>query len=256
MGGLTDVVCGPSGVVAVAPRSVDGSAAISLWSLADGRYLRDLQGHVGEIKDLAFSPDGKRLLSCATEFRAIVWNVDSGRELLTFRDHPDAVLAGAWSADGRRIATLEKFGGLRVWQGPATGAAEATWTALYQNDFADPAASAHWQPSSGSTWEVKDGVLHGTQVLVKKPVEYSIASADLKGVKLSKHVDITFRYRMSKPMTVSVTLANPTGDRQSFSPLLAAPCRLVGSPMAFLIRVTGDGMNPGDIVPRWLSASI
>ena len=54
---------------------------VGLWSLTDGTYVTPRSGHRGEIQELAFSPDGRRLVSASYgDQRAIVWSLDDGTE--------------------------------------------------------------------------------------------------------------------------------------------------------------------------------
>jgi WD40 repeat protein len=54
---------------------------IKLWDVATGRELRALNGHNGPVRSIAFSQDGRRLISGATNGEAKIWDVDSGREV-------------------------------------------------------------------------------------------------------------------------------------------------------------------------------
>ncbi|MBC6473668.1 MAG: hypothetical protein GDA48_13325 [Hormoscilla sp. GM102CHS1] len=42
---------------------------LQLWDVASGRELRQLQGHIGEVLSVAFSPDGKFLVSAGEVMR-------------------------------------------------------------------------------------------------------------------------------------------------------------------------------------------
>lgn len=67
------------------------------------------------IADVAFSPDGRRLVSAGMEPDAIVWVVDDGRALLRLKGHTENVAAVAWSPAGDRIATGGKDNAVRLW---------------------------------------------------------------------------------------------------------------------------------------------
>ena len=62
-------------------------------------------GHGGQINALAFSPDGKHLLSGSDDKTAKLWDIATGREIRTFGGHESQVLAVAFSPDGKTIAT-------------------------------------------------------------------------------------------------------------------------------------------------------
>jgi WD40 repeat protein len=51
--------------------------AVRLWDVATGEELCRLSGHEGAVVSLAFSPDGKRLVSGSADTTALVWDVGS-----------------------------------------------------------------------------------------------------------------------------------------------------------------------------------
>lgn len=69
--------------------------------------------HGGYVHGVAFSPDGRRALSCANA--AILWDVESGRALLTLAGDPTEVEAVSFGGDGRRALTGGYNGGLVLW---------------------------------------------------------------------------------------------------------------------------------------------
>jgi len=69
-----------------------------------------LEGQAGNIRDLAFSPDGKRLATSGHDETIRIWDPTTGQELLCF-DSPREGLPGyrqvqclTFSPDGRRLA--------------------------------------------------------------------------------------------------------------------------------------------------------
>ena len=72
-----------------------------------------LAGHTNEVWSVAFSPDGKRIVSGGDD-AVKLWDAGTGQELLTVKGHGDIVTSVAFSRDGNRIVT----GGdntVRVW---------------------------------------------------------------------------------------------------------------------------------------------
>jgi hypothetical protein len=78
-----------------------------------------LTGHSGEIKAIAFSPDGSRLASVDRDGALIVWDTDSG-EILTRTDLPEInlVRALAYADDGNILVAGDnrETNDLLVWQ--------------------------------------------------------------------------------------------------------------------------------------------
>ncbi len=88
--------------------------------LGDDRFRR-----IGQICGVAWSPDGKRLATCAGTFdpqqglihcSTTIWSVPDGRLLHTLEGHTEAVLAVAFSPDGQRLATVSGDHTTKVWE--------------------------------------------------------------------------------------------------------------------------------------------
>jgi len=70
------------------------------------------------IESLAFSADGRRLVTGSRDQTARVWDTATGRELLALKDHPGLVTSVAFSLDGGMIATVSE-GMVRIWKAAA-----------------------------------------------------------------------------------------------------------------------------------------
>ena len=62
-------------------------------------------GHTGEVKSIAFSPDGEMLASGGADQQVIVYSVDRLKALFPLSDYRNAVLSLAFSPDGKCLAT-------------------------------------------------------------------------------------------------------------------------------------------------------
>ena len=73
-----------------------------------------LSGHNASIICLAFSPDGKRLVSGSEDKTIRVWNFPSGNHILTLKGSMETVYAVTFSPDGNMIAS-GSWGGAYLW---------------------------------------------------------------------------------------------------------------------------------------------
>jgi WD40 repeat protein len=90
---------------------------LAVWDAADGKELALYQGHLGRLNSLAFSRDGRNLLSVDGLGTVKVWDAQTGTgpRTLNVQGLP---LCSAMSPDGRKIANWTEQGssaGVQVW---------------------------------------------------------------------------------------------------------------------------------------------
>jgi WD40 repeat protein len=88
--------------------------AIRLWDPATGEIVHTLEGHTTDVRDLAFSPDGRTLASCDGDGFTKLWDVNAGRLLQTVEQgwSADAV---AFNVSGEQVATGGFDSLVRIW---------------------------------------------------------------------------------------------------------------------------------------------
>lgn len=166
---VTSVSCGPNGAT-VASGSDSGALHLGAFDADEGASFA---GHDGKVRDVALSPDGRRLLSGGTDRHALLWNIADprSREPIAVLDHDGAIVESvAWSPDGRRVATGAQDRCIRIWD-----AQDASLLTVL-NGHQDWVVSLAWSPSgqmiastsddrTARVWNVATGreraVLHG-----------------------------------------------------------------------------------------------
>jgi WD40 repeat protein len=76
---------------------------------------RLLTGHTDGVHTVAFSPDGKRIVTASHDGTARVWDAASGKALHVLEGHGEPVYAAAFSDEGERVATCAGDGRVFVW---------------------------------------------------------------------------------------------------------------------------------------------
>jgi len=89
-------------------------SAIRVSSASDGKLLRELRGHRGYIRSLAYTRDG-RLLSSADDGSICVWKRSASKPVVRLEGHRGGVLAVAVSPDDKLALSGGRDGTVRVW---------------------------------------------------------------------------------------------------------------------------------------------
>ncbi len=87
---------------------------VRFWNLSGGQLKGTIVGS-GDLRSLAFSPDGTRIVTGAKDGQAAVWDLKTGERLLDLEGHGGWVEAVNFSDDGARIVTGDNTGALIVW---------------------------------------------------------------------------------------------------------------------------------------------
>ena len=103
--------------------SIGASTTLELISASTGRdTCVAINYAVGMIRELAFTPDGRRLATIANNGQSDagelrLWDVDTGRELLTARLEADSGRSLHFTPDGHKLIFLGSRTGVHIWDG-------------------------------------------------------------------------------------------------------------------------------------------
>jgi WD40 repeat protein len=111
-----------------------------IWDAETGKELQKLEGHKGNVFSVAFSPDGKQVVTGSADKTTRIWNAETGNLLLELNDHPDSatpdevvfirgggkrawgfeesspsVMSAAFSPDGKKVLSGCRDNTARIW---------------------------------------------------------------------------------------------------------------------------------------------
>jgi WD40 repeat protein/tRNA A-37 threonylcarbamoyl transferase component Bud32/tetratricopeptide (TPR) repeat protein len=78
--------------------------------------LLTIRGHTSQVNAVAFSPDGKQLVSGSDDRTARVWDAATGQQLFCFKGHRKGVNTVAFHPNGKHVASAGIGGKVRVWE--------------------------------------------------------------------------------------------------------------------------------------------
>jgi WD40 repeat protein/serine/threonine protein kinase len=82
----------------------DIDSELKLWNVKSAQEIRHLKGHVGQIRQLIFSPNGKRLAVMVWKGDVFLWDTETGKLLDPLREPSGGFTAVSFSLDSSRIA--------------------------------------------------------------------------------------------------------------------------------------------------------
>ena len=75
-----------------------------------------IRGHTSRIEFVAFSPDGRQVVSCSSDRTIRVCDAETGQITAgPFEGHTDTVLCAVYSTDGKSILSASTDGTIRIW---------------------------------------------------------------------------------------------------------------------------------------------
>jgi WD40 repeat protein len=97
-----------------APEAERWAGAVVVWDLVTGRRVLEGAGHLGTVRALAFTPDGRLLISGGEDQTVRVWEVSTGRQLCRI-DLASEVVSVAMAGGGQQVVSASMDGALLVW---------------------------------------------------------------------------------------------------------------------------------------------
>jgi WD40 repeat protein len=128
------VQSGDVGLVKSAAFSPDGRRVVTasadktarIWDAETGRPIVALEArerpllrspYISDgLVSVAFSADGRRVVTASQDATARIWDAETGSEVAVLEGHAGSGAIAVLSPDGRRVVTASLYGAMRVWQ--------------------------------------------------------------------------------------------------------------------------------------------
>jgi WD40 repeat protein len=89
--------------------------SIRVWDVANSQEQARLEGHADAVVSIAFSPDGRSLLSGSIDTTVGWWDISTGKMIQRLQGHASGVMGVAFSPDGHYAVSGSQDGMLIVW---------------------------------------------------------------------------------------------------------------------------------------------
>ena len=79
------------------------------------KCLKTLEGHLGEVLSVSYSPDGTKIISGSLDNTIKIWNANTGESLKTLVRDLSFVFSVAYSPDGTKIISGSDDTTIKIW---------------------------------------------------------------------------------------------------------------------------------------------
>jgi WD40 repeat protein len=114
-----------------------------------GEQVRSFEGHDDKVTSVAYSPDGKSIISGSSDMTIKLWDVATGKLTRAFEGHTSSVQSIAFSRDGKTILSGSFDGTMKLWRVDRDESL-ATLIALDKDDWVVVSSEGMFDSSRGA----------------------------------------------------------------------------------------------------------
>jgi WD40 repeat protein len=86
-----------------------------IWNVTTGERTSNLTGHASGIREVAYSPDGKLIVTGSGDGIVLLWDAATGSKMRTLIGHSSGIQALAFTPDGKWLATGSEDNTAKLW---------------------------------------------------------------------------------------------------------------------------------------------
>ncbi|KZP17847.1 WD40 repeat-like protein [Athelia psychrophila] len=172
------------------------SGSVEMWPAA----LRTLDGHTSGVTAVAYSPDGRHIVSCSRDKTMQIWDAETGEAAgEPLRGHTEQILCVAYAPNGRRLVSGSSDKTIRIWDaetGEAVGEPLRGHTSSVMSVACSPDGRYIVSGSGDQTirmWDAETGKAVGAPLRGHAHVVWSVACSPDGGRIVSGSGDKTIR---------------------------------------------------------------
>jgi WD40 repeat protein len=90
------------------------TSTVQFWNRKNGKSC-ECAGHLGEVKTVAYSPNGRYFASGSVDQSVRLWDGETGFPIRVFKGHAGTVFALKWTSDSRTLISASGDGCVKFW---------------------------------------------------------------------------------------------------------------------------------------------